>query len=65
MLRNTAVMTYRSALTLLLVVALLTPVASILGLYDTTMEQLMSFAAPALGAIGAILGSRLVARLTR
>jgi hypothetical protein len=65
MLRTTAVMTLRFALTLLLVVALLTPVASILGLYETTMDQLMAFAAPVLGAIGAIVGSRLVAKLTR
>ena len=47
-------MTLRSALTLLLVVALLTPVAAMLGLYDTSFEQFARFAGPVLGAGTAI-----------
>jgi hypothetical protein len=43
-------MTLRSALTLLLVVALLTPVAAMLGLYDTSLEQFVRFAGPVIGA---------------
>jgi len=58
-------MTLRFVLTLLLVVALLTPLAAILGLYDTTVEQLIAFAAPALGAAGAIALANLATRRAR
>ncbi|MFN9776007.1 MAG: hypothetical protein ACK54X_25760 [Burkholderiales bacterium] len=47
-----------TALTLLAVVALLTPVAAMLGLYDTSMEQLARFAGPAIGAFSAIFFTR-------
>jgi hypothetical protein len=51
-----------TALTLLAVVALLTPVAAMLGLYDTTMEQFARFAGPAIGAFSAIFFTRWFAR---
>jgi hypothetical protein len=51
-----------TALTLLAVVALLTPVAAMLGLYDTTMDQLARFAGPAIGAFSAIFFSRWFSR---
>lgn len=44
-----------SALTLLAIVALLTPVAAILGMYDTNADQLVRFFAPVLGAVSAIV----------
>jgi hypothetical protein len=55
-------MTFRSALTLLLVVALLTPVAAMLGLYDTSFEQFARFAGPVLGAGTAIAFMRAFSR---
>jgi len=58
-------MTLRFALTLLLVVALLTPLAAMLGLYETSMEQLFAFVAPVLGAAGAIAVTRFATRRTR
>jgi hypothetical protein len=58
-------MTLRFALTLLLVVALLTPLAAILGLYNTSMEQLIAFVAPVLGAAGAIAVTRFASRRAR
>jgi hypothetical protein len=51
-----------TALTLLAVVALLTPVAAMLGLYDTSMEQLARFAGPAIGAFSAIFFTRWFSR---
>ncbi|HYF58724.1 MAG TPA: hypothetical protein VEA81_07190 [Burkholderiaceae bacterium] len=48
-----------SALTLLAVVALLTPIAAMLGLYDTSADQVMRFVAPAIGAGSAIFFFRL------
>jgi hypothetical protein len=47
-----------AALTLLAVVALLTPVAAMLGLYDTTMDEVARFAGPAIGALSAIFFTR-------
>jgi len=55
-------MTLNSAVTLLLVVALLTPMAAMLGLYDTTFDEIARFAAPVIGAAGAIFLVRLLAR---
>jgi hypothetical protein len=55
-------MTLRSALMLLAVVALLTPVASMLGVYETSFEQLLGFAGPVLGAASAIGFMRFLAR---
>jgi hypothetical protein len=57
-------MTLRSALTLLAVVALLTPVAAILGIYETSFEQFARFAGPVLGAASAIGFMRLFSRRT-
>jgi hypothetical protein len=51
-----------TALTLLAVVALLTPVAAMLGLYDTSMDQLARFAGPAIGAFSAIFFTRWFSR---
>ena len=51
-----------AALTLLAVVALLTPVAAMLGLYDTTMGEVARFAGPALGAFSAVFFMRWFAR---
>jgi hypothetical protein len=47
-------------LLLLVAVALLTPVAAILGLYDTSMDQVLGFLGPVLGAASAIVILRLV-----
>jgi hypothetical protein len=47
-------MNFRSALSLLAVVALLTPVAAMLGIYDTSFEQFARFAGPVIGAASAI-----------
>jgi hypothetical protein len=55
-------MTLRPHLALLAVVAAVTPLAAMLGLYDTTFEEVARFASPALGAITAIVGHRLLQR---
>lgn len=55
-------MTLHAALSLLAAVALLTPVAAMLGLYDTTFEQVAHFASPALGAASAIAFARYFGR---
>jgi hypothetical protein len=55
-------MKLHAALSLLAVVALLTPVAAMLGLYDTTFEEFARFAGPGLGAISAIMFARYFAR---
>lgn len=55
-------MKLNAALTLLLVVALLTPMAAILGLYDTSLEDVARFAAPVIGAATALFLVRLLAR---
>jgi hypothetical protein len=47
-----------AALTLLAVVALLTPVAAMLGLYDTTMDEVARFAGPAIGGLSAVFFTR-------
>jgi hypothetical protein len=49
-------------LLVLLAVALLTPVAAIMGLYDTSMEQVLRFLGPVAGAASAILFMRLLRR---
>ena len=51
-----------AALTLLAVVALLTPLAAMLGLYDTTMDEVAHFAGPAIGAFSAIFFMRWFSR---
>jgi hypothetical protein len=51
-----------AVLSLLAAVALLTPVAAMLGLYDTRFEQVAQFAGPALGAAGAIAFTRFFSR---
>lgn len=48
--------------TLLAVVALLTPMAAMLGLYDTSFEQLAQFFAPMAGAGVAIGVMRFLSR---
>jgi hypothetical protein len=55
-------MKLNSAVTLLLVVALLTPMAAILGLYDATVDEFARFAAPAIGAAAALYVVRLLGR---
>jgi len=55
-------MKLRAVLSLLAAVALLTPVAAMLGLYDTRFEQIARFAGPALGAAGAIGFTRFFSR---
>ncbi|MCX7229518.1 MAG: hypothetical protein NTW15_10990 [Burkholderiales bacterium] len=55
-------MKLNAVLSLLAAVALLTPVAAMLGLYDTSFEQVARFAGPALGAAGAIGFTRLFSR---
>jgi hypothetical protein len=52
----------QAALALLCAVALLTPVFAMLGLYETTFEELAQFAGPAIGAGSAIWFTRLFAR---
>jgi hypothetical protein len=52
----------QAALALLCAVALLTPVFAMLGLYETTLEELAQFAGPAIGAGSAIWFTRLFAR---
>ncbi len=47
-------MKLNAALSLLAAVALLTPVAAMLGLYDTSFEQVARFAGPVIGATSAI-----------
>lgn len=54
-----------ASLSLLAAVALLTPIAAMFGLYDTNVEQLASFAAPAIGALTAIAAMRWFARRGR
>jgi len=44
-----------SALTFLAVVALLTPIAAMFGMYETNADQLARFFAPVLGAVSAIV----------
>ena len=51
-----------AVLTLFAIVALLTPVAAMLGLYHTTIDEVARFAGPALGAFGAILLVRWLSR---
>lgn len=55
-------MKLNSALTLLLVVALLTPMAAMLGLYDASYDEVARFAAPAIGAAAALYFVRLLGR---
>ena len=55
-------MKLNAALSLLAVVALLTPVAAMLGLYDTTFDEVARFAGPAIGAGSAIFFARLFSR---
>ncbi|MFN7641543.1 MAG: hypothetical protein ACK5PW_00390 [Burkholderiales bacterium] len=55
-------MKLNAVLSLLAAVALLTPVAAMLGLYDTSFEQVARFAGPALGAAGAIGFTRFFSR---
>jgi hypothetical protein len=55
-------MKVHAMLTLLAVVALLTPMAAMLGLYDTSYEQLARFGAPMAGAAGAIGLMRFLSR---
>jgi len=55
-------MKLHGALSLLAVVALLTPVAAMLGLYETTFEEFARFAGPGLGAISAIMFARYFSR---
>lgn len=55
-------MKLNAALSLLAVVALLTPIAAMLGLYDTTFEELARFAGPAIGAGSALLAMRVFSR---
>jgi hypothetical protein len=47
-------MSLNKHLLLLVAVALLTPVAAIMGLYDSSMEQMLSFLGPVAGAAGAL-----------
>jgi hypothetical protein len=49
-------------LLVLLAVALLTPVAAIMGLYDTSVEQLLSFVGPVAGAASALFFMRILRR---
>jgi hypothetical protein len=56
-------MKLKAALSLLAAVALLTPMAAMLGLYDTTFEEVARFAGPVLGAASAIAFMRLFSRL--
>jgi len=58
-------MKLRSHLALFAAVALVTPLAAMLGLYDTTFEDVARFASPAIGAITAIAGHRLLQRRNR
>jgi hypothetical protein len=53
-----------AALSLIAVVALLTPVAAMLGMYETSYEEFARFAAPALGAGAAIAAMRFFGRRT-
>jgi hypothetical protein len=53
-------MNFRKHVLLLIAVALLTPVAAIFGLYDTSMEQVVTFLGPVVGAASAIVILRLV-----
>jgi hypothetical protein len=57
-------MTFHTALALFLVVALLTPIAAMLGLYDTSFEQFARFAGPVIGAGSAIGFMRFFSRRT-
>jgi len=57
-------MKLHAALSLLAAVALLTPVASMLGLYEATFDEVARFAGPALGAASAIVFTRLLKRRT-
>ena len=58
-------MKLHSAVSLLAVVALLTPIAAMLGLYDSSIDQVARFAAPALGALAAIGVTRWLSRRVR
>jgi hypothetical protein len=49
-------------LSILAVVALLTPVAAMLGLYDITFDEIARLAGPAVGAGSAIVFTRLITR---
>ena len=51
-----------AAFTLLAVVALLTPIAAMLGLYDTSMDQVARFAGPVIGALSAVFFTRWFSR---
>ena len=47
-------MSNRRALLLLLAFALFTPLAAMLGLYDTSLQELGGVVAPAIGAVTAL-----------
>jgi hypothetical protein len=59
---NQSLMNIPKHLLLLLLVALLTPVAAILGLYESSLEQVLSFVGPVAGAASAILLMRVLRR---
>jgi hypothetical protein len=50
------------ALSLLIVLALLTPILAMFGLYETSLDELARFAGPAIGAISAIAVTRILRR---
>jgi hypothetical protein len=50
------------ALSLLIILALLTPVLAMFGLYETSLDELARFAGPAIGAISAIAVTRILRR---
>lgn len=47
-------MNLRTNLLLLVAVALLTPVAAVFGLYETSMDEVLAFLGPVAGAVSAI-----------
>jgi len=49
-------------LSLLIVFALLIPILAMLGLYETSLDELARFAGPAIGAISAIAVTRILRR---
>jgi hypothetical protein len=55
-------MKFNKHVLLLIAVALLTPVAAIMGLYDTSMEQLLGFLGPVAGAASAVFFLQLMRR---
>jgi hypothetical protein len=55
-------MNLQKHLLVLIAVALLTPVAAIFGLYDTSMDQVLSFLGPVAGAATAIFFMRMLRR---